>query len=105
MRSLSSNRYWYTFLFLLVATFASFAVTFFYNSGIVVVVEDKERLPPTVGPSSDKVQTLLVTFGRSGSSFTSDIIAHNKEVFYTFEPLSFMSRTKEVNRVPMYFQT
>ncbi|RUS84885.1 hypothetical protein EGW08_007354, partial [Elysia chlorotica] len=33
---------------------------------------------------------MLVSFGRSGSSFTSDIIAHHPDVFYTFEPLSFM---------------
>ena len=37
---------------------------------------------------------ILMTYGRSGSSFTSDIIQKDPSVFYTFEPLwSLMKQT------------
>ncbi|GFO30759.1 sulfotransferase [Plakobranchus ocellatus] len=35
----------------------------------------------------NKSSLLVVTMGRSGSTFTSAIISHHKDVFYTSEPL------------------
>ncbi|KAL8583015.1 hypothetical protein ACOMHN_039254 [Nucella lapillus] len=40
--------------------------------------------PPTSGPVS---QILLMTYGRSGSSFTSQVLQRDPRVFYSFEPL------------------
>ncbi|CAL1541901.1 unnamed protein product [Lymnaea stagnalis] len=36
---------------------------------------------------STQQQVLLLTYGRSGSSFTSALISHHPDVFFTFEPL------------------
>ncbi|KAK3750503.1 hypothetical protein RRG08_053873 [Elysia crispata] len=98
------------FLFVFMLTLVFLAVTFLYPSERIANIGDRPYKEITRANNNerqrrDQVQTLLVTFGRSGSSFTSDIIAHNKEVFYTFEPLSFLSRPNEAKRVPAHFKT
>ena len=43
--------------------------------------------PLTPDHSINWTSLLLVTMGRSGSTFTSAIISHHEDVFYTSEPL------------------
>uniref|UniRef100_A0A2C9KGF3 Uncharacterized protein n=1 Tax=Biomphalaria glabrata TaxID=6526 RepID=A0A2C9KGF3_BIOGL len=45
---------------------------------------------PPIGLSKSHV--MLLSYGRSGSSFTAALIAHHKDVFYTFEPLFVLAR-------------
>ncbi|XP_059149649.1 carbohydrate sulfotransferase 1-like [Physella acuta] len=42
---------------------------------------------PTAMENPPQHQVLLMTYGRSGSSFTSALISHHPDVFFTFEPL------------------
>ncbi|GFR58366.1 hypothetical protein ElyMa_000027500 [Elysia marginata] len=118
MRSIRS-RWVNAFLFILLNILVFFAVRHLFTTGMpygsvlraVTTLslgnpdKSEERDTTNREPVKKKQQTLLVTFGRSGSSFTSDIIAHNEEVFYTFEPLSFFTRQKERASVPRHLLT
>ncbi|XP_012940443.1 carbohydrate sulfotransferase 1 isoform X2 [Aplysia californica] len=49
---------------------------------------EPENVPGKLLPAKpEKKQILLITYGRSGSTFTSAIISHPNSVFYTAEPL------------------
>lgn len=113
------QKYMCAFIILLTMTLAFFGAHSYYNKGVVIFVADtptpqpggdNQTWPPdTRSPDpaqlSDQAQTLLVTFGRSGSSFTSNIISYHRDVFFAFEPLTFLSKPDEIRRVPWYFQT
>ncbi|GFR58348.1 carbohydrate sulfotransferase 1-like [Elysia marginata] len=118
MRSIRS-RCMSALLFVLLNILVFFAVRHFFTTGMpygsvlravtTLSLENPEKSEKRDAtnrePVKKKQQTLLVTFGRSGSSFTSDIIAHNEEVFYTFEPLSFFTRPHERASVPRHLLT
>ncbi|XP_059158396.1 carbohydrate sulfotransferase 1-like isoform X2 [Physella acuta] len=52
----------------------------------------------TVSVGPPKLQVLLMTYGRSGSSFTSALISHHPDVFFTFEPLYVVMRQIEAEQ-------
>ncbi|KAK3750505.1 hypothetical protein RRG08_053875 [Elysia crispata] len=96
---------WRLFMLILALT-SFFIIVAFLNQAVVSLKRPYQKTENLVwGSRRDQVQTLMVTFARSGSSFTSDIIANNEEVFFTYEPLSFLSRANEAFNVPMHFQT
>ena len=55
--------------------------------GVAVTTASPSR-PATPTPTDGRHQVLLVTMGRSGSSFTSAIVQKPDDVFYFFEPLA-----------------
>ncbi|RUS84888.1 hypothetical protein EGW08_007357 [Elysia chlorotica] len=105
--------YWRTLLCTMIITllaiiYLCFNITVTHTSifpGSTVGAEYNEEQVHKDINGNNKSHVMLLTMGRSGSSFTAELIAHNEHVFYTYEPLSFLSRDEEKALVPQQFQT
>ncbi|XP_076455611.1 carbohydrate sulfotransferase 1-like [Babylonia areolata] len=64
-------------------------------------------MTPEVSTKSDiQAKVIIVTYMRSGSSFTGDLFSHNRKTFYVFEPLwSLMELSKKAKSVVLLNRT
>ncbi|KAH9507436.1 hypothetical protein Btru_058074 [Bulinus truncatus] len=70
---------------MVIAATLSLSVVMFILVSVTNYPEDRAAMASPVPTGKNEV--LLLSYGRSGSSFTSGLISYHPDVFFVFEPL------------------